>query len=654
MNAQKKHARMFFLVVMFLLTTKTYSQDPNFHIYICFGQSNMEGMGPIEAQDKIVDSRFQVMASVNCSNLGRTKGNWYTAIPPLCRCYTQLTPADYFGKTMVANLPDSVRVGVINVAVGGSSIDLFIKDKYQTYISSITADWLKSAIKEYDNDPYARLVEMAKLAQKDGVIKGILLHQGETNAGDTKWPSNVKTAYGNLLTDLNLNPDSVPLLAGEVVDAEQGGLSAAMNSIINTLPKTIPNAYVISSKGCTAQIDGLHFTSLGYRILGMRYAAKMLSLMGIEPKILEPEAFNFEAECSIFGDNWNTVDDTKASNNSYVTIKPGLNNTNEASSDSANTIYFDFTAKSDTTFYVYARVNCPTANNNSFWVKMDDEPFEYVDNLATGGWKWLKLKSYNLKAGVHTLAIANGEEGAKIDKIFIANYDLAPTGMGSAAVKVCNNTVYKVPGKIEAEQFSNQYGIQTENTGDTGGGLNLGWIDANDWMEYTIDVASDTIYNATFRCASPNSPAGAVSILVDGVKIGSVSFTGTGAWQTYESFSKDIPLKAGKHILKLLVTTSGFNFNWFMFEKKNVTGINDLNESGLSVFPNPTNGELNIKSNSFQFDNIEILDCTGKKVFSRSVDPAKRISFNPCLQKGIYIVKATSEGKNITQKLIVQ
>ena len=225
MNAQKKHTRMFFLVVMFLLTTKTYSQDPNFHIYICFGQSNMEGMGPIEAQDKIVDSRFQVMASVNCSNLGRTKGNWYTAIPPLCRCYTQLTPADYFGKTMVANLPDSVRVGVINVAVGGSSIDLFIKDKYQTYISSITADWLKSAIKEYDNDPYARLVEMAKLAQKDGVIKGILLHQGETNAGDTKWPSNVKTAYGNLLTDLNLNPDSVPLLAGEVVDAEQGGLS---------------------------------------------------------------------------------------------------------------------------------------------------------------------------------------------------------------------------------------------------------------------------------------------------------------------------------------------------------------------------------------------------------------------------------------------
>src|SRR5664279_4762372 len=106
---------------------------------------------------------------------------------------------------------------------------------------------------------------MAKLAQKDGVIKGILLHQGETNAGDTKWPSNVKTAYGNLLTDLNLNPDSVPLLAGEVVDAEQGGLCAAMNSIINTLPKTIPNAYVISSKGCTAQSDGLHFTSLGYR-----------------------------------------------------------------------------------------------------------------------------------------------------------------------------------------------------------------------------------------------------------------------------------------------------------------------------------------------------------------------------------------------------
>jgi alpha-L-fucosidase len=209
-----------------------------------------------------------------------------------------------------------------------------------------------------------------------------------------------------------------------------------------------------------------------------------------------------------------------------------------------------------------------------------------------------------------------------------------------------------IPGKIEAEQFSKQYGIQTENTGDTGGGLNIGWIDANDWMEYAISVESDTVYTATFRCASPGS-GGAVSILLDGASVGSISFTGTGAWQTYKSFSKDITLKAGKHTLKLLVTTSGFNFNWFMFEKKSVTGINDINEGSLRVFPNPSNGELNITSNSFQFNSIEIIACTGEKVYSRSVVPANLISFNPYLQKGIYILKLSNNTQTQNIKIIV-
>ena len=71
-------------------------------------------------QDTVaVDSRFQVLAAVDCPNLGRTKGNWYKAVPPLARCYTGLTPGDYFGRAMVANLPSNVRVGIINVAVGG-------------------------------------------------------------------------------------------------------------------------------------------------------------------------------------------------------------------------------------------------------------------------------------------------------------------------------------------------------------------------------------------------------------------------------------------------------------------------------------------------------------------------------------------------------
>lgn len=90
-----------------------------------------------------------------------------------------------------------------------------------------------------------------------------------------------------------------------------------------------------------------------------------------------------------------------------------------------------------------------------------------------------------------------------------------------------------------------------------------------------------------------------------------------------------------------------------MFEKMNISGIKDLKESGLSVFPNPTNGVLNIESTAFQFNNIEIGDCTGKNVYSRNVDPAQRISFNPNLQKGVYFLKLSNSKQTQNFKIII-
>ncbi len=276
-----KSKKIAILLFLCLLTTgfSAFSQDKNFYIFLSFGQSNMEGNAKFEPQDTVnVDSRFQVLEAVDCPNLGRTKGNWYTAIPPLCRCRTGLTPVDYFGRAMLANLPEKVRIGVINVAVGGCKIELFDKDNYESYVAT-TPNWLKNMVKEYDGNPYGRLVEMAKLAQKDGVIKGILLHQGESNTNDTLWTKKVKGVYDNLLKDLHLKAKKVPLLAGETVNADQGGICASMNKIIATLPQTIKNAHVVSSSGCTDAADNLHFNAAGYRELGKRYADKMLSIL---------------------------------------------------------------------------------------------------------------------------------------------------------------------------------------------------------------------------------------------------------------------------------------------------------------------------------------------------------------------------------------
>jgi hypothetical protein len=192
---------------------------------------------------------------------------------------------------MIENLPIKIRIGVINVSVAGCKIELFDKVNYSAYISTITETWLKNIIAEYDGNPYSRLVEMAKLAQKDGVIKGILLHQGESNTGDTQWPAKVKTIYNNLIADLGLDPAKVPLLAGELVNADQGGVCASMNNIISKLPQTLSNSFVISSSKCTDGTDNVHFNSAGYRELGKRYANKVLSLMGIVPTGFHPTRF---------------------------------------------------------------------------------------------------------------------------------------------------------------------------------------------------------------------------------------------------------------------------------------------------------------------------------------------------------------------------
>jgi hypothetical protein len=209
------------------------------------------------------------MAAVNCPNLGRTKGAWYTAVPPLCRCNTGMTPVDYFGRTLVDSLPASVKIGVINVAVAGCAIEMFDKAKYQGYIGG-QPDWMKNIANEYGGNPYAVLVELAKKAQKDGVIKGILLHQGESGSSTNQWANEVKTIYNNLIQDLGLDAAKTPLLAGDLVNT---------SAMVKALPNTLPNAHVISSQGLGRNSDNLHFSPDGYKEFGKRYAATMLGIL---------------------------------------------------------------------------------------------------------------------------------------------------------------------------------------------------------------------------------------------------------------------------------------------------------------------------------------------------------------------------------------
>jgi hypothetical protein len=271
------------LTFVLFATCALADPDPNFYIFLCFGQSNMESGGRMDAADRTVDKRFQVMADFDAPNRGWKKGAWYDAVPPLAAHGSGICMIDYFGRTLVANTPTNIRVGVIKVSVPGCKIELFEKGTFTNYLATAES-WLQNDAKAYGGNPYQYLVDMGKLAQKDGVIKGILLHQGESNPNDQDWPKKVKGIYDNLIKDLNLKPEQVPFLAGETVNADQRGVCAGFNKIMAELPKTLTNSYVISSAGCTCNSDRMHFDSAGSRQFGTRYGEKMLSLLGYPVK----------------------------------------------------------------------------------------------------------------------------------------------------------------------------------------------------------------------------------------------------------------------------------------------------------------------------------------------------------------------------------
>ncbi len=283
----KKVFALFSAIVMSLsvsMAAPGLKPDPDFFIYLCIGQSNMEaGATPAEQDKNFNDPRFQFMAAVDMPKYDRQMGHWYTAVPPICREGNNMGPVDFFGRKMIENLPSKYRVGVINVSVAGAKIELWDKDDYKEYIDN-ERDWMKAIVEQYGGNPYKRLVEMAKLAQKDGVIKGILMHQGESNSEDPLWPERVKKIYDNLCHDLGLSPKDTPLLAGELKYAEEGGVCAAFNTdIMPNLPKVLPNAHIISALGCESTGDQFHFNTEGMRLMGYRMADKMLQLQGFKP-----------------------------------------------------------------------------------------------------------------------------------------------------------------------------------------------------------------------------------------------------------------------------------------------------------------------------------------------------------------------------------
>jgi hypothetical protein len=179
------------------------------------------------------------------------------------------------------------------------------------------------------------------------------------------------------------------------------------------------------------------------------------------------ESIWLEAECGTVGGNWDIMKYLVASNQYVVSLKSGLDSTLTAPTDSASSIYFPFTVTTDSTYYVFARIICPKAKGDSYWVKMDNGEFKRCDGLVTSGMQWKQLISEKLTKGGHTLTIAYNAVGAKLDKLCISNLNYFPGGEGEAAANLCTPVIPTSTNLIGANGFALEQNYPNPNNGKT-------------------------------------------------------------------------------------------------------------------------------------------------------------------------------------------
>ena len=144
-------------------------------------------------------------------------------------------------------------------------------------------------------------------------------------------------------------------------------------------------------------------------------------------------------------------------------------------------------------------------------------------------------------------------------------------GWPAPAPTTCSNTA--LPATLQAESYCQMSGVQVEASSDTGGGSDLGYIDAGDWMTYAVDVPSDGNYRVSYRVAAAGTGASLQLEQGGGTPVfGTVNIASTGGWQNWSTVSHVVALKAGKQVLGVSTKTGGFNLNWLQIERADSGG----------------------------------------------------------------------------------
>jgi hypothetical protein len=268
-----------FAVLGVLIGSLQATPSPNFKVFLCFGQSNMSGGNGVQpaTEDKQTNPRIKVLAfaTSSCNGVSRTANQWSDASEPM-HCgdgQNKLGPSYAFGRAIADSFPNDT-IGLIPCGQWGVAIEYFMKGgNYTGTKPSVPGG----------NNVYQWMLTKCNVAKQRGVFSGIILHQGESNSGQTDWPAKVKKVYDSLKKDCGFG--AVPLVAGELL---YSGACSGHNTVIRQIPATMPGIGFVASAQGLSGVDQYHFNATGYRTLGQRFAVEMVKGLR-QDKITQPK-----------------------------------------------------------------------------------------------------------------------------------------------------------------------------------------------------------------------------------------------------------------------------------------------------------------------------------------------------------------------------
>ena len=227
----------------------------NVWVFIMAGQSNMAGRGIVEPEDTVPDKRI---LSIN------RDGQIIIAKEPLHFYEPERTGLDCglsFAKTLMTKIPDNVSILIIPTAVGGSSI----------------RQWLDDSVYR-DVKLFSNFLAKVEIAKQNGIIKGILWHQGESDANEKDIPLH-KQRLALLFSKFraSIGNNELPVLLGELGSFSDNPVNFKLiNKSMHEYAAEDKNSSVISTKDLKDKGDQLHFNSKGQRTMGKRFAKAYL------------------------------------------------------------------------------------------------------------------------------------------------------------------------------------------------------------------------------------------------------------------------------------------------------------------------------------------------------------------------------------------